>query len=433
MPKLTAVMIRNLRHDPAKGAKPIRLGDGGGLYLQVAPGDAKSWLFRFARGGRERWMGLGSAELVTLAEARALAAEARRHVAAGRDPIEERERERRAAAAPPPATFEAAARALVAAKAAGWRNAKHARQWLATLERHTFPLIGHKPVADINTDDVLRVLRPIWTRIPETASRLRQRIEAVLDDATVRGGRPAGMANPARWRGHLAAALPPPKRVKPVRHHPALPWQDVPAFMAALAEREGIAARAVAFAILTASRSGSVRLMRWREVDMEARVWIVPAAHMKARRAHRVPLSDAAMAILTAMRPHARGPESLVFPGGRAGRPLSDMALSMLVRGMCHDGLPEGAPPRWRDPEGRAIVVHGFRTSFKGWSLAAGWPDTLSELALAHVDRDKVRAAYARDDLVEQRRPMMAAWAEHCAGQRGMVASLAAARVRRAT
>ena len=218
-----------------------------------------------------------------------------------------------------------------------------------------------------------------------------------------------------------------------MRHYPALPWQDVPAFMAALAEREGITARAVAFTILTASRSGAVRLMRWREVDMEARVWIVPAAHMKARRAHRVPLSDAALAILTAMRPHARGPESLMFPGSRAGRPLSDMALSMLVRGMACDGLPEGAPPRWRDAEGRAIVVHGFTTSFKGWSLAAGWPDTLSELALAHVDRDKVRAAYARDDLVEHRRPMMAAWAEHCAGRRGAVASLAAARVRRAT
>jgi integrase len=321
----------------------------------------------------------------------------------------------------------------VAAKSAGWRNAKHAKQWLATLERHAFPLIGRKPVADIDTDDVLRVLRPIWARVPETASRLRQRIEAVLDDAAVRGLRPAGVANPARWRGHLAATLPPPKRVRPVRHHPALPWQDVPAFMAALAEREGITARAVAFAILTASRSGAVRLMRWREVDMEARMWTVPAAHMKARRAHRVPLSDAALAILTAMRPHARGPESLVFPGGRAGRPLSDMALSMLVGACVTTGCPRARRRDGAMRKGRAIVVHGFRTSFKGWSLAAGWPDTLSELALAHVDRDKVRAAYARDDLLDQRRPMMIAWAEHCAGQRGAVASLAAARVRRMT
>ena len=433
MPKLTSVMARNLRHDPAKGAKPIRIGDGGGLYLQVAPGDAKSWLFRFTIAGRERWMGLGSTEQVSLAEARALAAEARRLVASGRDPIAEREAARRAAAAPPPATFEAAARALVAAKAAGWRSPKHAKQWLDTLARHAFPLIGNKPVADIGTDDVLRVLRPIWARVPETASRLRQRIEAVLDDAAVRGWRPAGLANPARWRGHLAATLPPPKRVKPVRHHPALPWADVPAFMAALAERDGIAARALAFVILTASRSGAVRLMRWREVDMEARVWTVPAAHMKARRVHRVPLADAAIAILREMQPFARGGDSLVFPSGRAGRPLSDMALSMLVRGMACDGLADGEPPRWRDAEGRAVVVHGFRTSFKGWSLAAGWPDTLSELALAHADRDKVRAAYARDDLAEQRRPMMDAWAEHCAGQRGMVASLAAARVRKMT
>jgi len=159
-------------------------------------------------------------------------------------------------------------RALVAAKAVGWRNAKHAKQWLATLERHVFPLTGHKPVAELGTEDVLRMLRPIWEPIPETASRLRQRIEAVLDDAAVRGLRPAGVANPARWRGHLAATLPQPKRVKPVRHHRALPWQDVPAFMAALADRDGVAARAVALAILTASRSGAVRLMRWREVDV---------------------------------------------------------------------------------------------------------------------------------------------------------------------
>jgi integrase len=310
---------------------------------------------------------------------------------------------------------------------------KHARQWLATLERHAFPLIGNKPVADIGTDEVLHVLRPIWSRIPETASRLRQRIEAVLDDAAVRGWRPAGVANPARWRGHLAATLPQPKRVKPVRHHPALPWQDVPAFMAALAERDGITARALAFAILTASRSGAVRLMRWREVDMEARVWTVPAAHMKARRAHRVPLSDAALAILTAMQPHARGPESLVFPGGRAGRPLSDMALSMLVAAWLAMGCPMASRRAGVMPRAGPSWCTGSGRAFKGWSLAAGWPDTLSELALAHADRDKVRAAYARDDLAEQRRPMMEAWAEHCAGQRGMVASLAAARVRRMT
>jgi len=430
MGRLTAVAVRNLRHDPAKGAVPIRINDGGGLYLQVAPGNAKSWVFRYKLGGRERWMGLGSAEHVSLAEARALAAEARRLLAAGRDPIEERERERQAADAEA-VSFEQAARALVAAKRAGWRSEKHAKQWLSTLG-HAFPVIGQRPVGAVETADVLAVLQPLWQRVPETASRLRQRIEAVLDFATAQGWRPAGGANPARWRGHLAAILPPPRRVKPVRHVPALPWQDVPAFMAALAEREGMAAQAVAFAILTASRSGAVRLMRWREVDFEARVWIVPPANMKAGRLHRVPLADAAMTILEALRPLASDPDRLVFPSARAGRPLSDMALSMLVRGMACDGLADGEPPRWRDAEGRAITVHGFRSAFKAWSLAAGWPDHLSEAALAHADRDKVRAAYARGDLLEERRPMMQAWADHCLGRRGAVVPLAPARTSRA-
>jgi len=430
MGRLTAVAVRNLRHDPAKGAVPIRIGDGGGLYLLVAPGDAKSWVFRFKRDGRERWMGLSGLEAVPLAEARALAAEARRLLAAGRDPLAEREREQQAADAGA-VSFEQAAQALIAAKRAGWRSEKHAKQWLSTLG-HAFPVIGQRSVGAVETADLLAVMQPLWQRVPETASRLRQRIEAVLDFAVAQGWRPAGGANPARWRGHLAAILPAPRRVKPVRHAPALPWQEVPAFMAALAEREGMAAQAVAFAILTASLSGAVRLMRWREVDFEARVWIVPPTNMKAGRLHRVPLADAAMAILEALRPLASDPDGLVFSSARAGRPLSDMALSMLVRGMCHDGLPEGAPPRWRDTEGKAITVHGFRSCFKAWSLAAGWPDHLSEAALAHADRDKVRAAYARDDLLEERRPMMQAWAAHCLGRRGAVVPLAPARASRA-
>jgi len=425
MGKLTVVAVKALRHDPAKGRRPVRFGDGGGLYLQVAPGargDVKSWLFRFKLSGREREMGLGpvgeAPDGVSLAEARKRAAAARAMLAEGVDPIDARASQRvdlrRKQAESTGRSFEAAARALVEAKRAGWRSAKHASQWLATLEQYAFPVIGAKAVAVIGTDDVLAVLRPIWERTPETASRLRQRIEAVLDDARVKGWRPEHLANPARWKGHLSATLPSPRRVKAVQHFPSLPWQQMGAFMSALAEREGMAAKALGFAILTASRTGAVRLMQWREIDLATRIWTAPAANMKTKKPHRTPLCPAALALLEDVRPLMKAPTDLVFPGARIGRPLSDMALSMLVRGMACDGLAEHEPPRWRDIEGRPVVPHGFRATFKGWSLAAGYPDPLSELALAHADKDKVRAAYAREDMCEQRRPMMDAWGEYC-------------------
>ena len=425
MGKLTVIAVKALRHDHAKGRRPVRFGDGGGLYLQVAPGargDVKSWLFRFKLSGREREMGLGpvgeAPDGVSLAEARKRAAAARAMLAEGVDPIDARAAQRvdlrRKQAESTGRSFEAAARALVEAKRAGWRSAKHASQWLATLEQYAFPVIGAKAVAVIGTDDVLAVLRPIWERTPETASRLRQRIEAVLDDARVKGWRPEHLANPARWKGHLSATLPSPRRVKAVQHFPSLPWQQMGAFMSALAEREGMAAKALGFAILTASRTGAVRLMQWREIDLATRIWTAPAANMKTKKPHRTPLCPAALALLEDVRPLMKAPTDLVFPGARIGRPLSDMALSMLVRGMACDGLAEHEPPRWRDIEGRPVVPHGFRATFKGWSLAAGYPDPLSELALAHADKDKVRAAYAREDMCEQRRPMMDAWGEYC-------------------
>lgn len=278
----------------------------------------------------------------------------------------------------------------------------------------------------MDTDAVLRVLRPLWQRVPETASRLRQRIEAVLDAARVKGWR-AG-ENPARWKGHLDALLPPPRKVLPVRHHPALPWPQMPAFLAALAAREGVAALALRFAILTAARTGEVRGMTWREVDLEARVWTVPAARMKAGRPHRVPLSAAALAVLDAVRPLAPAPDAYVFPGGRAGRPLSDMALSMLVRGLCCDGLAEGEPPRWRDAEGRPVVPHGFRSTFRDWAGETR-PEgrEVVERALAHTIRDKAEAAYARSDLLERRRPLMEAWGAFCTRAPAEVVALPAA------
>jgi integrase len=217
-----------------------------------------------------------------------------------------------------------------------------------------------------------------------------------------------------------------------VKHFPSLHWQQIGAFMGALSQREGMAAKALQFSILTGSRTGAVRLMQWREIDLETGIWTAPAANMKTKKPHRTPLSEPAMRLLHEVRPLMKVPTDLAFPGARSGRPLSDMALSMLVRGMAHDELAGHEPPRWRDIEGRAVVPHGFRATFKGWSLAAGYPDPLSELALAHTDKDKVRAPYAREDMLEQRRPMMEAWADHCSKAPAAAVSLAAARASRA-
>jgi integrase len=212
--------------------------------------------------------------------------------------------------------------------------------------------------------------------------------------------------------------LPPPRKVKAVEHQPSLAWAEVPNFMAALMERRGMAALALRFAILCASRTGEVRLATWAEIDVEAKIWTIPGKRMKAGKIHRVPLSEPALAVLAEVAPLRESSASLLFPGAKSGKPLSDMSLSMLVRGMTADALDAGAPPRWRDAEGRTVVPHGFRSTFKGWSLAQGWADHLSEIALAHTDKDKVRAAYARAELVEERRAMMDAWGKWCSGER---------------
>jgi integrase len=430
MGKLTATAVRAAKHDPAKCERPIRIGDGDGLYLQVAPGGTKSWLFRFMLRGRSREMGLGAfgdpPDGVPLAKARINAAEARALLRDGKDPLTERQASRlarhQAQTEAGERTFRAAAKALVDSKRSGWRNAKHAAQWLATLEAHAFPVIGDLPVATIGTDDVLRVLRPIWERIPETASRVRQRIEAVLDAARVKGWRTG--ENPARWKGHLAGELPQSRKVKRVQHRPALAWQDMSSFMAALAERDGIAAQTLRFVILTAARTGEVRGMRWREVDLDARVWFVPSDRMKAGKLHRVALSPAALAVLAEVRPLMKRADDLVFPSGRQGKALSDMALSEVVRRM-NEGGADRALPKWHDAEGRAVVPHGFRSSFRDWAGETR-PEgrEVVEAALAHTIKDKAEAAYARSDLLEKRRPLMDAWADQCARLPADVATL---------
>lgn len=420
MGKLSAAGVRAARHDPTKGIRPVRFGDGDGLYLQVAVGNTKSWLFRYTLCGKAREMGLGPAgekpPALPLAKARLMAAENRGMLREGRDPLGERAAARvarsRAETDAAERTFRATARALMDSKRSGWRNAKHAAQWMATLNAHAFPVIGHLPVRDVGTDEVLQVLRPIWERIPETASRLRQRIEAVLDAARVKGW--CTGENPARWKGHLAGELAQPRKVKRVRHRPALDWHEIGAFMAALGEREGISALALRFVILTAARTGEVRGMHWRELDLDQKIWAVPADRMKAGRLHRVPLSPAALAVLDEVRPLMRSSADLVFPSVRKNVALSDMALSEVVRRM-NDGANVNSP-HWRDAEGRAVVPHGFRSTFRDWAGETR-PEgrEVVEAALAHTVKDKAEAAYARSDLLEKRRPLMKAWAEQCA------------------
>jgi integrase len=422
---LTAKGLAAAKH-PGGITRPVRIGDGNGLYLQITAGGSKSWFFRYRFVGREREMGLGSADHdgrnggVTLAEARDKAADARRVLREGQDPLECRQAEkasRQAAAAAKPISvhlFQAVAEEMLAEREKGWSNPKHRAQWEATLRTYVYPQIGAADVSVITTDDVLSVLRPIWSRTPETASRLRGRIEAVLDFARVRDWRQG--ENPARWRGHLAEVLPKPQKVKRVAHRSSLPWREMPAFMSTLSERTGQAAQALAFVILTAARTGEVRLAHWQEIDWDQAVWTVPAERMKARRRHRVPLSAASLAVLEAAKVHARGQASLIFPSPTRPRvPLSDMTLSAVIRRINEEA--GGELPRWRDAESRPVVPHGFRSSFRDWAGEIREDGReVAEAALAHTVRNKAEAAYARSDLLEKRRVLMEAWAQWCTG-----------------
>ncbi len=408
---LTAKTVAAAKH-PHHGtpAKPIRLADGDGLYLQVTSGGAKSWLFRFMLAGRERVMGLGPVDGASLADARQAASAARALLRQGTDPIEHRVAARKAAAAATAKaaanTFRSVAEDYLAAHSAAWRNAKHRAQWGSTLATYAYPVMGSIPVAAVDTDAVLRAVSPFWTAKPETASRVRGRIEAVLDYAIARGLRDG--VNPARWRGHMAKLLPSVKKVRRVRHHPALPWKAVGAFMAALRAREGTSARALEFAILTAARSGEVLGATWHEIDLAAGMWAIPAARMKAGREHRVPLSAPAMALLGVLRPLAADDAAHVFPGLKRGKGLSVMALDMTLRRMNN-------PVRWVDRHKDLITPHGFRSTFRDWAgEATPHLRETAEAALAHVVGG-VEGAYARGDLLTKRKVLMDDWAAHCA------------------
>ena len=390
--------INRLSHLKVAAAKKRGLyADGGGLYLQVAPGGSKSWLFRFKMDGRARDMGLGPLNSVSLANAREIATECRQQRLAGLDPIEARKAAKADARllAARATTFDAARDAYIAAHEASWRSAKHTQQWRSTLATYATPVIGGLPVQDVDTPLVLKVLEPIWNTKTETASRVRGRIELILDWAKARGLRVG--ENPARWRGHLSNLLPKRSKIRRVKHHPALPYAEMPAFMTALRRREGFAPRALEFVILTAARTGEGLGARWHELDLEAGLWTIPAERMKGGREHRVPLPKRVVAMLKELA--ALRLNEFVFPGLKRGRPLSSMRLLMLLRDMGHDH----------------ITVHGFRSTFKDWaSETTRFPDHLSEMALAHISADKVRAAYARGDLFQKRRELMEAWASQC-------------------
>jgi integrase len=374
-------------------------GDGDGLYLQVGSGGAKSWIYRFTLNGRERYLGLGPANAIPLKRARELAAEARQLRAEGVDPIERRHSDRVAKRleSARAVTFDRCASAYIEAHETGWRNAKHRYQWRATLRDIASPVFGHLPVADVGTDLVLRALQPVWTTKPETASRTRQRIEAVLDWATVREYRQG--ANPARWRGHLQKLLPAKAKVSAVVHLAAMPYADVPAFMTTLRMRESVSARCLELTILTAARTGETINARWSEFDLDNRLWVIPGSRMKAGAEHRVPLAPRAVDILQEIYGKRTG--EYVFANVGTGRPISDMTMRKVLTLM----------------DLGQFTTHGFRSAFTDWAHeCTEFPDAAIDMALAHKVSDKVQAAYRRGTLLEKRRKLMEAWSAYCGG-----------------
>jgi integrase len=379
--------------------KPGYYADGGNLYLRVAPGGTKGWIFRFARAGKTRDAGLGPFPAVSLALARKQAEGYRQLVAAGVDPIAQRSEALKAARiqSARATTFEQCAKAFIESHEAGWKNDKHKQQWRSSLANHVFAVLGPLPVEAIDTGLVMKALGPMWTRTPETASRVRGRIESILDWAKARGYRDG--ENPARWRGHLDNLLPAKTKVRSVVHHAALPFRDIGAMMAKLRDETSIQARALELLILTATRTGETLGATWEEFDAAERLWVIPARRMKkGRREHRVPLSPRVVAILKEMAEIRQA--DLVFPGLKQGRPLSLFTLRGALQRVGYGH----------------VTLHGFRSSFRDWAAEmTNFPRDAAELALAHAVGNKVEAAYRRGDLLEKRRMLMEEWAAHCA------------------
>ena len=403
--RLTALVV-------SRSSTPGLYADGAGLYLRVGRGGSKSWAFRYMLKGKPREMGLGGLNKVSLADARKKAGDARLLLSEGRDPLTERkvEETRRATAeklaAARTMTFDKCADAYISAHEVSWKNEKHRQQWRNTLTTYVSPVFGSVPVQDVDSDHVMRVIEPIWNTKTETARRVRGRIEVILDWAKVRGYR-AG-ENPARWRGHLNHLLAARSKVRAVKHHAALPYTEISAFMKELGEIDGTGAAALEFLILTAARTSEVIYARWTEVDLKNHVWIVSAERMKGGCEHRVPLSTAATTVLKRTK-QLNG--EYVFPGRTPDSPLSNMALLMTLGRMNHGN----------------ITSHGFRSTFRDWAAErTNVPGEVVEMALAHAVESKTEAAYRRTDLFDKRRRLMEAWAEYCGKRKptGKVVSL---------
>lgn len=390
--RLNALQVARLK-------EPGYYADGGNLYLQVAPGGSKSWIFRFTLDGKTREMGLGGVSTFSLAEARERAALQRKLLADGEDPLtvkKARQLERRLSEANI-ITFDQAAEKYIEAHEPSWKNAKHVAQWRTTLKVYASPVVGDLPVSQIDTALVLRILKPIWNEKTETATRLRGRIEHILDWAKVQGYRSG--ENPAAWRGHLDKLLPAPRKVAKAGHHAALPWKNIGFFMVELRKSPGLAALLVELIILTATRTSEAVYAKWSEFDLKEKLWTIPKDRMKSGREHTVPLSDAVLSVLKRIEAETltRG-GGYLFPGSK-GKPLSNMAGLALLRRM----------------ERTDITVHGFRSTFRDWCAeASDYPNHVAEMALAHVIDDKTEAAYRRGELLEKRRALMHDWSVSC-------------------
>jgi len=415
MPKqakeLKALQVKNL-------SAPGRHAVGGinGLCLNITETGAKSWILRATVGLKRRHIGLGNFPEVTLGQARDLALEMRRKISAGVDPVLER-REQRAAlivATKQHTTFEQAFERFFEEKIEGeLRNAKHRKQWQSTLKTYAYPVLGEKAVADISVEDMLSVLRPIWTIKNETASRVRQRIEAVLDWSRVMGLRDG--ENPARWKGNLQQLLPSPNKVQKENRYPAVALDELATWFNLLRSRDGIAARALEFLSMTAARSGEVRNARWDEIDLQNKIWTVPAERMKAGREHRVPLSSPAIEILKAMPRMVNCP--VVFPSPK-NAVMSDMTISAVMRRIQEAEVSQGNLGFLDHRSRRPAVPHGLRSSFRDWAAErTSYPRELAEMALAHTVGSDVERAYRRTDMIEKRREIMEDWARFCIGQ----------------
>lgn len=400
--KLSATFVKKTR-------RPGKYPDGGNLYLQVAQSvrkdgstvKTKSWAFRYSRFRKDTWLGLGPYPDVTLKAARDAALSLRRKKHAGIDPLSDKQARQRAdrTANDNMLTFAESAERYINNKKAEWKNKKHIDQWRNTLKNIAGPVIGHLPVDQVDTALVLRCVEPIWTSKTETANRLRGRIESVLDWATVQNYRKGD--NPARWKGHLDQILPTPAKVKNVVHHPALPYAETGAFMAALRQDEGIAARALEFSILTATRTAEVIRAECSEFDLDGRTWIIPAERMKANREHRVPLSPAAINVLNSVAGHDK---TYVFPGHKRGSHLSNGSMLAVLKRLKRSD----------------ITVHGFRSTFRDWAAErTNFSREVCEMALAHSVSDKTEAAYLRGDLFDKRRKLMDTWASYACAIKG--------------